>query len=182
MFKSVIDSNSYITLFEKRHAEVLFNCIDGSRDQIGKWLSFPSYTKEIGDTELFIEKSLSRYAVNNGFWAGIWYKGELAGSIGFLYVDQKNTNTEIGYWLSKDYVGLGLATKACKLLIDYAFKDLHLNKVEINVAVKNHKSRAIPERLGFKEEGVIRDYEFLNGEYLDRVIYGMLREEWMKKQ
>jgi ribosomal-protein-serine acetyltransferase len=179
MFKAVINSNSYLALFEKRHAEELFNIIDGSRDQIGKWLSFPTYTNEIKDTELFIEKSLSRYAANNGFWAGIWHQGKLAGSIGYLYVDQKNLKTEIGYWLSKDFEGLGLATKACKLLIDYAFKELSLNKVEINVAVKNHKSRAIPVRLGFTEEGVIRHYEFLNGEYLDRVIYGMLRGEWV---
>ena len=71
-----------------------------------------------------------------------------------------------------------MATKAVKQFIDHAFNDLDLRKVEINVASSNFKSRAIPERLGFTEEGTIRNYEFLNGEYHDRVIYGMLKEEW----
>ena len=46
------------------------------------------------------------------------------------------------------------------------------------MASNNSKSKAIPERLGFKEEGRIRDYEFLHGEYLDRIICGLLKEEW----
>ena len=69
-------------------------------------------------------------------------------------------------------------TKAAKRFIDHAFQDLDLRKVEIGVAANNVKSRAIPLRLGFTEEGIIRNYEHLNGEYLDRVIYGMLKEEW----
>ena len=55
--------------------------------------------------------------------------------------------------------------------------DLELRKIEINVASKNTKSKAIPERLGFKKEGVIRNFEYLNSEYLDRTVYGLLKEE-----
>lgn len=87
---------------------------------------------------------------------------------------QKNRNR----WLSNDFVGKGLATSACKQFINHAFNDLDLKKVEIIVATKNSKSKAIPERIGFKEEGIIRNDEFLNGEYHDRVIYGLLKEEW----
>lgn len=53
--------------------------------------------------------------------------------------------------------------------------------MEINVATKNFRSAAIPNRLGFKKEGVIRNYEFLNGEYLDRTIYGLLKNEWLNE-
>lgn len=182
MFKAVIDSNSYISILEQRHADELFNLIDESRESIGKWLAFPEFTTEVQDTKTFIEKSLNRFASDNGYWAGIWHKEKIAGSIGYLYLDWGNKKTEIGYWLGKDFEGNGLATKACELLIEHAFSDLQLNKVEINVATKNIKSKAIPERLGFVEEGTIRNYEFLNGEYFDRIIFGLIKSEWINKQ
>ncbi len=180
LYKAVIDSNTYIAILEPRHADELFALIDGSRESIGMWLSFPSFTNEVQDTRIFIEKSLKRLASNDGYWAGIWYKGQIAGSIGFLYLDWGNKKTEIGYWLGEKFEGLGLATKACALLIDHAFTDLGLHKVEIKMATKNEKSKAIPERLGFKREGMIRDYELLYGKYHDRVIYGLLEDEWKK--
>ncbi|MGB2993718.1 MAG: GNAT family protein [Paenisporosarcina sp.] len=178
MFKAIIDSNTYVSTLETRHAEELFNLIDENRDSIGKWLAFPAFTTEVHHSETFIKKSINRFASSNGFWAGIWYKGKLAGSIGYLFIDRGNHKTEIGYWLGKEFEGYGLATKACNLFIQLAFTDLQLNKVEISMASKNSKSKAIPERLGFKEEARIRNYEFLHGEYLDRIIYGLLKEEW----
>jgi ribosomal-protein-serine acetyltransferase len=63
-------------------------------------------------------------------------------------------------------------------LIDNAFTKLNLNKIEIGAASSNKRSRAVPERLGFQQEGEIRDYEFINGRYLDRVIYGLKASEW----
>ncbi|GAQ17574.1 ribosomal-protein-serine acetyltransferase [Oceanobacillus picturae] len=86
--------------------------------------------------------------------------------------------TEIGYWLGDRFTGKGLATKAVKQFLDHSFNKLDLRKFEINVASNNFKSRAIPERLDFTQEGIIRNYEYLNGEYHDRVIYGLLKEEW----
>lgn len=96
-------------------------------------------------------------------------------------MDWSARQTEIGYWLGDVYVGRGLAISACKQLINHAFNELQLNKVEITVATKNSKSKVIPERLGFKEGGVIHNYEYVNGEYHDRVIYGLLKEEWILK-
>lgn len=89
------------------------------------------------------------------------------GSIGYLYLDHENKKTEIGYWLGKEYEGKGFITKAAKILINYAFEELGLNKIEIGAASDNIKSRAIPEKLGFKLEGELRDYEYINGRYID---------------
>jgi ribosomal-protein-serine acetyltransferase len=182
MFKAVIDSNSYLSILEPRHADNLFHLIDANRDSIGSWLAFPQFTTEVQDTKTFIEKSLHRFSANNGYWAGIWHKENLAGSIGYLYIDWGNSKTEIGYWLGKGFEGNGFATKACEVFIEHAFSNLGLNKVEINVATKNLKSQAIPKRLGFTEEGTIRNYEFLNGEYLDRTVFGLLKEEWINNK
>jgi ribosomal-protein-serine acetyltransferase len=57
-----------------------------------------------------------------------------------------------------------------------------LNKVEIHCAVDNKRSRAIPERLGFTQEGIIRANQWLYDHYVDDVIYGMLASEWSEQQ
>lgn len=74
--------------------------------------------------------------------------------------------------------GKGLMTKACETLVRHAFEDLGLNRVEIRAAVDNRKSRAIPERLGFQQEGVLRDAEWLYDRYADLVVYAMLAKDW----
>jgi ribosomal-protein-serine acetyltransferase len=72
-------------------------------------------------------------------------------------------------------------SKACNAFVVHAFNDLNLRKIEIGVATNNIKSRAIPERLGFTQEGTIRNYELLHTQFLDRVIYGLIKDEWQQQ-
>jgi ribosomal-protein-serine acetyltransferase len=63
-------------------------------------------------------------------------------------------------------------------MVNYAFRELGLNRVEIQVATDNMRSRAIPERLGFTQEGILRDDVWLRDRFVDHVVYGMLAREW----
>lgn len=90
-----------------------------------------------------------------------------------------NKSTSIGYWLGERYQGKGIMTKSCKSFIEYAFKELNLNKIEIRCAEQNFRSRAIPERLGFVKEGIIREAEWLNDHFVSHVVYGILAREWL---
>jgi ribosomal-protein-serine acetyltransferase len=85
---------------------------------------------------------------------------------------------EIGYWISAKFEGNGIITHSCKALIAYAFNELKLNRVEIRCATENGRSRAIPERLGFKLEGVLRESEWRHTRFYDMAIYGLLQNEW----
>jgi Acetyltransferases, including N-acetylases of ribosomal proteins len=178
MFNYRIDDSLYLALLETRDAEALYALIDRNRDYIGQWMKFPSMTLSVDDSRAFIERTRHRYAKDDGYWIGIWEDGQLAGSIGYLYIDQENRKTEIGYWLGQEYEGRGIITRAIQVLIQYAFSHLNMNKIEIGAASSNARSRAIPERLGFQHEGEIRDYEFINEQYLNRVIYGLRACEW----
>jgi RimJ/RimL family protein N-acetyltransferase len=81
-------------------------------------------------------------------------------------------------WLSADEQGRGTMTEAVRALVDHAFGPWNLHRVEIGAAVGNARSRAIPERLGFRPEGVRRRAERVGDRFLDLVVYAMLAADW----
>lgn len=137
--------------------------------------------RSIENTHAFIKRNLKQFAENEGFAAGIWYEDEMAGQIEYNYLDWNTQKTEIGFWLGESFQGKGLVTKSCRVLINYAFNELKLNRVEMHCGIENTKSRKIPEKLGFRKKGVIRQAGWLQDYFVDFVIYGMLASKWQDK-
>lgn len=178
MFAHRIDPELYLKLLELRDAEELFRITDNSRQHLREWLPWVDATTSIDDSRVFVQSTLNNFASNNGLNAGIWWENRLAGCIGFHSIDWSNRNTSIGYWLAQEYQGRGIMTRATRALTDLAFEHYDLNRVEIRVATNNVKSRAVPERLSFKNEGCIQEAEWLHDHFVDHVIYGMLVSNW----
>src|SRR5690554_5995011 len=153
MFKHTIDTDLELRLLEHHHAPLKLETINSCREYLREWLPWVDGTKSLEDEIKFIDMSKKQYMSNEGFQAGIWYDGEFAGIIGFHEISWSNRSVSIGYWLDRRYMGKGIMTKACRALINHAFYEYQLNRVEIRCAKENYKSRAIPERLGFSEEG-----------------------------
>ncbi|PLT30764.1 GNAT family N-acetyltransferase [Peribacillus deserti] len=180
MFSFKVNEEISIELLQQQHKEELFLLIDKNREHLRKWLSWVDKRKSAADLEPIFPIWLKNYADNNGFDAGIRYKGKLAGMIGLHYIDWKNKSTSIGYFLSEEAQGSGIITTCVHGLLLYLFTDLELNRVEIQCAAGNERSKAIPERLGFVKEGIKRDGQWLYDHYEDLVTYSMLAEEWKK--
>ena len=178
MFQREIQDGVYLRLLEERHAPLAFAAVDRDRTYLREWLPWVDLTTEVGYTANFIKISLEQFACNDGLSAGIWRGDEFIGGIGTHRIDWLNRRVEIGYWLASRFQGRGIITAACRVLIDHAFDEWKLNRVEIHCATGNEKSCAIPKRLGFVFEGVLREAQLLNGEYVDINIYGMLCREW----
>lgn len=178
MFVKRIDEGTELHLLEERHADELFEIVESNRAHLERWLPWVSNVRDVGDSRRYIVGALQQFADGNGMAVAIRHEGKLAGVINLHFVDRYSERTSIGYWLSEDFQGRGLVTRACKTLIDHAFGTLELNRVEIRCASDNAKSRAIPERLGFKEEGTLRQTERIGDGLVDHVVYGMLAEEW----
>lgn len=173
-----IEKGTELRLLHPIHAVELFQLVDGNRPYLRRWLPWLEASENVTETVEFIQRSREQFENRNGFATGIWFEGRLAGVVGCHGIDWVNRKTSIGYWLGAEFQGKGLATKACRVLVGYAFRELELNRVEILCATGNRKSRAIPERLGFRQEGTLREVQWLYDHFEDLVVYGMLRREW----
>lgn len=182
MFLHKIDDELSLKLIELKDAERVFELTDRSREHLKEWLPWLDFTTKVEDTKEFIEGTLKGFAESRSMTTLILYKGEIVGTAGFNSLNWSNKTAYIGYWLGHEYQGKGIMTRVAKALTDYAFEYHKLNKVEIRAAVENKKSRSIPERLGFVEEGKIRQAEWLYDHFVDHVVYGILAEEWNAKK
>lgn len=129
------------------------------------------------DTRTYVAGALAQRARDDGFGAVVLDGATIIGSTGFHRVDWLNRSTSLGYWLAADRQGAGVMTSAVRTMIGHAFDVWGLHRVEINAATDNVRSRAIPERLGFTQEGVRRDAERFGERYSDLVVYGLLASD-----
>lgn len=178
MFRMQLNEEVSLKLLEMEDAEEIFALVDESREYLREWLPWVDHMKTEKDYEPVIEMWLKQFSSHDGYQAGILYNGNLAGMVGFHGIDWSNKKASIGYWLAKNFQGNGIMTTAVKGLIDQAFQEYELNRVEIQCGVENKKSRAIPERIGFKQDGIIRDAEYLYDHFHDTILYSLLAREW----
>ena len=92
-------------------------------------------------------------------------------------VNLRNRSATLSYWLAKPFTGQGLMTESVKLIIKFAFEHLKLNRLELLVSVHNGKSAAVATRCGFMEEGINRDYELINGKFVDHRRFSLLARD-----
>jgi ribosomal-protein-serine acetyltransferase len=167
-----------IRLFEEDHAVALYRLIDANRPSLRQWLPWLDWSNSANDTADHIRLSHQRYKDANGFSAGIWVDGKLGGAIGLHAIDALHRSSSIGYWLSEDQRGKGAMTLACRSVVNAAFRNFQLHRVEIRCASGNQKSCAIPRRLGFAYEGTLREAEWLYDHFVDLEVYSMLEHDW----
>jgi len=176
--KIQVDKDIHIELLVPAFAKSLYNLINKNRGHLKKWLSWLDLVKTFDDTETFIDTAVQQHNNSQAATFAILYRGHLIGIAGFNHFDYQHKWGEIGYWLCASYSGKGVITKVVQKLLEFGFVEKNLNKIEIRCADKNHKSRAIPERLGFTYEATLRQCEWLYDQYVDHAVYTMLTSEY----
>ena len=176
MFTMEVDQDIQLSLVEESFAEQYEALVKANYDYLKQWLAWPEFCQSADDFKGFVKKSLHDYADGKSLSCGLIYQGKLVGNISFNSIDPKLKKVEIGYWLSADYQGKGIITRACQHLIDYAFTQLDMQKVQISAAKDNQASRAVCERLGMTLEGIITHAEKVGDRILDHAIYGIYKE------
>jgi len=166
--------------FEPHEAEAVFASVERNRAYLREWLPWVDPTQSAQVVREFIHRSRVQYDNHQGPSCGIWMDGESIGSIGCHPIDWANRQAAIGYWIDPRHSGKGLVTQCCILLIDYLF-DLGIHRVVIQCGTRNTKSCAIPRRLGFVREGVMREGQWVNDRWVDLEVWSMLEDEWRKR-
>jgi ribosomal-protein-serine acetyltransferase len=181
-FSLSLDDVAELRILEPRLAQEWFDVIDENRPHMREWMNWLDDFKTVEDSRNFILASLSQFSTSTGIKAAIMVNGKIVGSIAYQEIDWTNSIAILGAWISESYEGKGLATRATVAFINYAFDELKLNRVEIRSAFYNERSRAVPKRLGFTEEGVLRQSMWLYDHFVDEVVYSMLAYEWQTKK
>lgn len=104
--------------------------------------------------------------------------GRLIGACGFVAWKRKFCHAAIGYELAPAYWRRGIMTEALTAVLDFGFKRLDLNRIEALVKPDNEASLGLLRKLGFREEGLLRQYGYWHGRYHDLAIYSILKSEW----
>jgi ribosomal-protein-serine acetyltransferase len=163
-----------VRVLEPDDAKEIFDVVDADRARLRLWMPWVDGTTGPEHTLAFIEGARATVGLDA---LGIFVNGGYVGGIG-LRMDATQGHVELGYWIGSAHEGRGLVTLACRALLEHAFGELGLHRVTICVATDNARSRAIPARLGFTEEGLLREAERTSTGYHDLVIYGLLGHEW----
>lgn len=175
-FALAVDKEIILRLPKSEEASLLFTLVEKNRAHLRKFLGWVDSSKEVSDTKEFIENGLQDWLALKSLHLSIWLKDVLVGAVGLHEIDYLNRSTSIGYWLDADHQGKGIMTKCVKQLIDFAFNELHLHRVEIRCALHNTRSEKIAQTLGFKLEGTLKEAIFHYGDYFDTKLYALLNK------
>lgn len=177
MFTFRLDDRIYLRLPEESDADELCAVIDTNRAYLSRWMPWAIHQTPEATLE-FIHLSRRQFAENRGLTALVLEDDRIVGTLGLNEINAENRSAFIGYWIAEQSQGRGTITRAVAALIEHAFTRLNLNRIEIHAGVENKRSRAIPERLGFTQEGVLRQAERVGDRFVDHVVYGLLASEW----
>lgn len=103
--------------------------------------------------------------------------GKPIGTIGLYGIKPEDFRAVMGFDLLKEHWGNGYMTEAGKALIDYAFSEMGLNRIQASADADNKRSLAAIERMGFTREGIMRQKDFYKGAFHDDIVYSVLRNE-----
>jgi ribosomal-protein-serine acetyltransferase len=133
-------------------ADELYELVDANRAYLARWMPWAEAQTRAGTLE-FIRMTAEQAATDRGFQVAVTVEGRMAGLVGYHALDRDNRRVSIGYW-----------------------------RVEIRSAVNNSRSRALCERLGLVEEGLLREAEAFTDRYHDLVVYSVLAPEWAQRR
>ena len=104
------------------------------------------------------------------------------GDVGVHFMDDENLQSEVGCTLSKAYHGQGFATEAIAATLDVLFMELNKHRLMASIDPQNLSSIKLVERLGLRKEGHFKESLLVKGEWVDDVIYAVLRKEWIERR
>ncbi|MTG99402.1 MULTISPECIES: GNAT family N-acetyltransferase [Myroides] len=148
-----------------------------SKDEVTEFYDLFTFKSTDEATQL-IQTWIERTVLKQGIRWAITYKEEdkLVGTCGFHNLSEENNRAEIGYDLHPDLWGKGYMTQIVSFLIEYGFKNMNLHRVEAFIDPSHHASRKVLTKNGMQTEGILRDYFFEKGRFVDAEMIAILNK------
>ncbi len=173
-----VDEHINLEILEEEQAETLCELVNENRDHLRQWLPWVDHMQTAEQFKLHIIETKKQATEKTNFGFAIFIDKKLVGKIGIHHINTQNNVGQIGYWLAADQQKKGVIFKCCNALLHFGFSHLDLNRIEIKCGTGNNKSKAIPEKLHFTFEGILRQAEQVNGKYIDLFLYSMIKTDW----
>jgi ribosomal-protein-alanine N-acetyltransferase len=177
-FPQLETANLRLRRLQSSDADAVFRIF--SDEEVTRYYDFDTFVSVSQAVDL-ITRQANRFELGEGIRWGITQKADniVIGTCGYVYSKQ-NAQGGIGYDLGRSYWRRGIMSEALQLVIRFGFKTLRFNRIQALVIPGNVASVKLLLKLGFKEEGTLRDYAFVRGQYHDLRCFSKLKRDYPK--
>tara|TARA_B100000965_G_scaffold90471_1_gene73655 strand:+ start:114150 stop:114737 length:588 start_codon:yes stop_codon:yes gene_type:complete len=173
-----VDTQLSLSILSLSDAMEIFKVVEENRIYLRKTLPWLDEVNTLDEQISYISHCISDYELHKGIMYSIKSDGDIIGTMGLNSIDYENMSCGVGYWVSEEFAGKGIATRCCSRLIDHCFNDLNLHRFVLEASVENIASCRVAEKLGLRLEGVTKDREWLYDRFLDANLYAVTKPEW----
>ncbi len=163
---------------EPWQAEEFLAHMDRGREFVGQHIGLADAVTDLASSRSFLQGYADRAAADTGRIYGTWVDGTLVGGVLFRTMDVEHGTAEAGCWLEPSAAGRGLATRAARVIIDWAVEQRGIHRVEWLVSAENAASVAVARRLGMTRDGVLREHYPRHGKRHDVEVWSVLAPDW----
>jgi ribosomal-protein-serine acetyltransferase len=156
----------------------LFSAINESRSDLKEFLPWVEMIRSVEDEDTIVAQWNLEMQIKTALHLCILADKKLVGLISTHQIDWINRKVGFGYWIRSSERGKGFATKAAAMLTSYLFESLGLNRVEVQASTMNAASNAVIRKLGYTQEGILRQAMLIGDTFHDLFTYGLLRDEY----
>jgi ribosomal-protein-serine acetyltransferase len=178
MFATDLSSGAHLRPLEAWQAGEFAAHMDRAREHIRPWVGPAFVTTTADQARSTLQRYATDAAADGSRLYGIWLDGELSGGVMFTHFDARSGVCELGCWLEPGAEGRGLVTRACHLLLAWAFDVRGLHRAEWRCRVENTRSAQVAQRLNMALEGVLRQSWPVAGVHHDKQVWAVLAPEW----
>lgn len=148
-------------------------------EEVARYLPFDAW-QGMADARAWYQRTLARHGEGSAIQFVMQHREwkRVVGSGLLFHFEEESRRAEIGYVFGRQYWGQGFAHEGLTSLLDFAFIELQLRRLEAEIDPRNTASDKVLRRLGFTQEGLLRQRWSLKDEISDSGLYGLLRQEW----
>ncbi|RQO29856.1 hypothetical protein DBR32_14845 [Taibaiella sp. KBW10] len=164
---------------EEADAPALWTCITRNKAYLQTWIPWVRDWNTADQVLEYIQDALHQIDAQEALSLGLFSEEQLIGIVSLQEWDHALGIAELGFWIDEAFQHKGIMRQAIRRMMQFGFTEMKLNKVEVTFVRNNKRVQQLMERLGFRIEGIIRNKLLHQGLPADRVVAGLLKQEFI---